>query len=151
MAYKIVTQKSTIGAATPDAFSALETLGEEMREWFDNMEGNNLGSTDKCSRVGETADALEGLSTVDVPETIEDMEMSYAEQVNKDKRRGASREVRNSNAVQMLEGAKDAAQNWLDDDENKEHADRSDVEEFINDLDNEIGNVDSLEFPGMYG
>jgi len=43
--------------------SEVESLAEEMGSWRDNMQGTNLESTDKYSRVEECADTLETISS----------------------------------------------------------------------------------------
>lgn len=112
MAYKSVQQKTNALAAIADAYSDLTDLGSECREAADNMEGANLGHLEKCETFSSTADTLEGISEVDVDtkhtEAFEAVEVTYSEMVNKDKRRGPSRDVRLSNAVSMLRAAAEA-------------------------------------------
>lgn len=150
MAYKTIQRTATI-SAVEDAFSELETLGEEMRETYDNMEGANMGHMEKCQRAGEAADTLEQLQQPDPPASIVDLQITYGEAVNKDKRKGCSRAVRCSNACAVLRAASERAQEWLDDEANKEDESRDDVEQFINDIDDIADSAEGVDFPGMFG
>jgi hypothetical protein len=129
------------------AFSELSGLAEEMREGFDNMESNGLGSTPKCERYGEAADALENISEVEAPDWLSSVAITYTEMVNKRKGRGPSRDVRRNNAVAILQAALQAAQDLEDFDEGQEE----ERDEFCTELENAIGEAEGVEFPGMYG
>lgn len=159
MAYKPKPIKTTVGAAIADAFSAIDELATEMRETYDNMESANMGHMPKCETAGQTADELEALSQPDDPsETIADLEVTSTEMVNKDKRKGTSRDMRLSNAQSLLQDAIEALNQFepegLDDDEENEVSKgakelKDEAEELVNSLD-EAANV-SVEFPGMFG
>lgn len=144
--YRVERRETTIGGGISDAFSEIESLAEEMRETFDNMDGNGLGATDKCQRAGEAADALESISEVEVPECLQDVKVAYTELVNVRKGRGPSRATRLSNALNLLEACREAAEeaDLVEDD-----ADERD--EFVNELDNAKGEAEGVEFPGMFG
>lgn len=147
-AYKAESRTGTIGDVAT-AFSELESLAEEMREGFDNMDSNNLGATSKCIAYGEAADALENISAADVPEELEDIAVSYVEYVPTRRGRGASRNTRRSNAIAILQAAVEAAREA---EENPEIADsEADIDSFVNDLESAISEAEGVEFPGMYG
>ena len=62
-----------------EAQGEIDTLSEEMGSWRDNMQGTNLESTDKYSRVEEAASTLEdvsstldGVSEPEAPKKAED-------------------------------------------------------------------------------
>lgn len=148
--YRYEPRSGTV-SAVEDAYSEIESLGEEMRAAVDNMSGTNLESTSKYETTSEAADALEGITQPSVPEAVAELAINYSEAVNRRKNRGTSRAVRLSNASGVLEAAKEACENWLADSANAEHDDRGDVEEFVNDLDSMISDCESVEFPGMYG
>lgn len=158
--YKNETRISTVGAVT-DAITELQSLGEEAREIVDNAP-EGLSQTDRITTFDETASTLESLDEPDVPPIIDGIAISYSERVNKNKRRGASRAARCSNAVALLEAAKTAAEDWLADlDERETGAEegkdvagaehRDDVEEFISALSDIISEAENCEFPGMFG
>ena len=147
--YKSRTTESTVSAIS-DAISDLTSLGEECREIVDNAEGG-LRETQRIQTFDETASALENLSEPDVPEVVAELSITYSEQVSTRKGRGESRAVRCSNSVAVLQAAQEAVSVWLEDDANEEHADRDDVEQLANDLEEIIGEAESCEFPGMFG
>ncbi len=174
MAYKPKPIKTTVSAAIADAFSMIEELAGEMRETYDNMEGANMGHMPKCETAGQTTDELEALSQPDDPSgTIADLEVTSTEMVNKDKRKGTSRDMRLSNAQSLLQDAigvlnetdfeellkeqatKEGKREPKDDEEyqdvdGKSADDLSDeAQSLANELE-EAANV-SVEFPGMFG
>jgi hypothetical protein len=134
-----------LAAAISDGFSAIETLAGECRENYDNFNGREQGEP-----WGEAADSLEGVSEPDFPETLKvlaELPLETTEQVNKDKRRGPSRAVQLSNAVVLLQAAKDFLEDLPD-----EHKDLKDeAESLASDLDEAIDLDGSVEFPGMFG
>lgn len=154
--YKSVEQVGSVGSVA-DAISELQSLGEECREIVENAEGG-LAETARIQTFDETASALEGISEPDVPECIDEVSITYYEQRSRRKARGASRAVRCSNAVAVLQAASEAAKQWLDDTEAAPEDTSSDDEErrdevltFIYELDNIISDVEGCEFPGMFG
>lgn len=147
--YKNVNTESNV-SAIDDACSSLEELGGECREIVDNA-SENLQQTSRIQTFEETAGTLEGISAPDVPEVIAELPITYSEQISTRKGRGESRAVRCSNAVSVLQAAEAAAQEWYDDEANAEHADRDDVDNFITEIQNIIGDAEGCEFPGMYG
>jgi hypothetical protein len=151
------TYASTIEGAVSDAMSALEELGSEVREVFDNMP-ESLQSGNRGDMLNAAADELEYLSAPDVPECISGIPISFEYKPN----RRPSRSDRRYEAVRMLEHARDAAQDWLDDDSNAEtdaevsegerdiNSEREEVEQFISDIEEVINSAENVEFPGMY-
>lgn len=147
--YKNRSTDSTVSAIS-DAISDLTSLGEECREIVDNA-SENLQQTSRIQTFDETASALEGLSEPDVPEVVAELPITYVEQISTRKGRGESRAVRCANSVAVLQAAQEAVATWLEDEANEEHADRDDVEQLANDLEEAISEAGSCEFPGMYG
>lgn len=147
--YKNITTTSTV-SATDDACSSLEELGSECREIVDNAEGG-LRETQRIQTLDETAGTLENISAPDVPECIAELPITYTEQQSTRRGRGESRAVRCGNSVSVLQAAVEAAQEWLDDDANAEHADRDDVDSFVSEVEGIIGDAEGCEFPGMFG
>ena len=148
MAYKTLMRDATVGDCVGAAFGELEELASEMREWYDNL-SEGLQQTDKAQTIESTAGTLENYSEPDVPECVAALPVKYAEMVNKDKRRGPSRDVRCQNAVAMLTAAKEAVDEWLAD--RRHDADGyDDANQLSSDLDEAVGEAEGCEFPGMY-
>jgi hypothetical protein len=159
MARKIAMTKyeSTVERAVSDALSTLEELGGECRDVCDNMP-ESLQSTDRYSTLDATASDLEYLSEPDCPEWIGALAVIFE---YKPQRR-MSRSDRRSEAVRVLEAARDAAQAWLDDPAN-DHADadtpealerndqREEVEQWLTEVGEIIDTAENVEFPGMFG
>lgn len=145
-AYRREAREGTVGDVN-SAFKAIEALGSEMRETADNMDSNNLGATDKCQRCAEAADTLEGISAAEVPECLASVPISYGESVPSRKGRGTSRAVRLANAVELLQAAREFAEDVSDLD--KSGAQERD--EFVTELDSAISDAEGVEFPGMFG
>jgi hypothetical protein len=151
--YKVEKRTTTVSAAVSDALSELQELGSEMREWFDNM-SEGLQQTGKAETISCTADSLESVSEPDVPECVAELEVTYFESVNRDKRRGPSRAVRCENAVAMLNAAKDAVEAFTSSKGEGDGVDQdviSEVDQLVSDLDDVISEAEGCEFPSMYG
>jgi len=137
---------TTVGAAVPDALSEFQSLGEEMRDWYDNMPENLQGS-DKGSQVEEAASALENIEQdIDVPEAVDSLPVRYTERQDKH-----SRSARRDYAVTLLSAAIAQAQDWLDDEANEEHDAHDDVETFIDAAQQALDEAEAVDFPGMMG
>lgn len=147
--YKMSTCTGTVSSVC-DAYSALEELGSECREVADNA-SEGLSQTQRIQTFDETAGVLENLSEPDVPECVQDLAINYSEEVPRSKRRAPSRAVRCANAASVLTAAAEALEEWLDDEANAEHEDRDEVESLRDQLQNDAGEVEGCEFPGMYG
>jgi hypothetical protein len=148
MAYKFKTCTGTV-ASVEDAYSALEELGSECREIVDNA-SEGLSQTQRIQTLSGTADALENLQCSDIPKCVRDLDISYSEGTNRNKRRGCSRAMRAQNAANVLEAAADACEAWLDE-EADAHDDRDEVQALIDELREHADAATSAEFPGMYG
>lgn len=156
--------------------SEIESLKEEIGEWRDNLEGNGMEHLPKFDEVSEAADALENivdtLDGVEVPDCLDEA-ASMASFI--DTRRSAqSRAGRMSNAIIALQAAADIARQWLDENEELEVVEeeegedcdgvekitqkqvderqeqREAVEEFADQIEEAIGEAESVCFPGMY-
>ena len=148
--YKPQAQQTTIAAAVGDAFSAIQELRDEMVESKENME-EKLSHTDKYARIEECIETLESEcdNEPDVPESVQELPVTYSEMVPARRGRGTSRATRLSNAIGMLEAARDYAQAWLDEEDRGDGA--SEVESMVQDLENAISSMEGADFPGMYG
>ncbi len=148
--YKLEIRTTTLGAAILDAFSELECLGEEMREWASNME-EKFSSTQKYEDVSNAADTLDHLSepsTDDIPEDLKAREIKYTESVKRSKKQSPSRATRCGNAVAMLQSASEFLQGQADGIEDEDV--KSNLTDVLEELDNLISEAEGIEFPGMY-
>lgn len=153
-AYKSVQCDGTV-SSVEDAFSALEELGSECRELVDNVEGTGLRETGRIQTFDETASTLEGLSAPDVPECVAEVSISYHESVPARKGRGTSRAKRCQNAIAVLQAAAEAAGQWLEDTEaapeDTDEEKRSEVEDFVQSLQEAVDEAEGCAFPGLHG
>lgn len=133
--------------AVSEAFCELQSLGEEMRSWADAME-EKLSHNDKYERVSEAADALENISEPDYPDTLAVIKVKV--QDPRPVRRVPSRADRCSFACSILEGCRDALEEFKNDTKNSETA-RDEADTLLGAVSETIDNAESVEFPGMYG
>lgn len=156
--YKNVTTETNV-SSVEDAISQLEELGSECREIVDNA-SDGLKETSRIQTFDETASTLEGISAPDIPECVADLTMTVTTQQSTRKGRGESRAVRCANEVAVLSAARDAVDEWINtrtgeiEDDGGSVDDDEDVQaavEFVGELENIISDVESCEFPGMYG
>lgn len=145
MAKKREPLKSTIGALVADGFSALEELGGELREWYDNLPENFQNNR---SDIDEAASALENISQPDdAPEVVADIEVEYLPA----RRSATSRRACRDQVTYELGVAIEAAQGWLNDEVNAGHESRDDVESWTDAVQNMLDEADGVDFPGMHG
>jgi capsid portal protein len=152
---KYKTREATLADAANEAYSEFASLGEEMREWADNLE-EKFSATDRYARISEAADALEGLSEPDYPDWASKTKVQVSELV-KPLRRRISRATRRDNACAILDTCMEACNEWLD--ENDKPENRSDemlgiigeITQIRDDLENLKDEAEAVEFPGMYG
>lgn len=164
MAYKPKPIKTTVSGALQDAFSEISALAEEMREAEGNMSGANMEHMPKYEVISTAADELENHTECpDIPDGLADLEVTSVEMVNKDKRKGPSRDVRLSNACALISDAKAVLEEFdpeadletsdsdakVDEKEDAAEALKEAATELANELD-EHAEID-VEFPGMYG
>lgn len=168
------TMMSTIQDAYEGGKADVEELKGEIEEWQQNLEGNNMEHLPKYEEVSECLSGLEAgldsLEGIDFPECLEGIDVTYTHDTRISSQ---SRSTRLSNALNGLHASKDAADNWLSENEALEADDaegydgdpddfvteemaeerdtqRSAVEEFINEMDNAISELENVSFPGMY-
>jgi hypothetical protein len=172
------TQTTSIESAVSDAYSGMEELKDELQNWYDNLpESFQNGS--KGDALQSAIDQIDCASEITVPDCLcngPDLpEVSYDESVK------TSRSARRDTCVSMLNGAADAARDYIDtlnelefdedgnrkrtltegDDDVEEDGypttedERdswvSEIEDFANECENNVGEYEAVEFPGMYG
>lgn len=169
---KLVT--GTIDGAFEEGKDEAICLKDEIVEWKDNMEANSMEAMPKYDEVSEAADALESgadsLESLEVPECLQGVEVTYTVDT---RRKAQSRSGRMGNALNALGAAKAGAEAWLEDNEeleaNEDDEDRDEddelvtqaeadereeqcsaVQEFIDELENAYGELEGVNFPGMY-
>ncbi len=154
--YKPVTTEYSVADAIANGYSELQSLRDEMQEIVDNMSGANMEHLPKYETANEACDTL-GNFCDDEPEVPEEAgagRIQVTEMVNKRKGRGPSRSVRCGNAVSMLEAAKahlETLQEAAEEGEGEKEAGDDDFQTLIDKLEEDIGEAEGVEFPGMYG
>lgn len=128
-------------------------MGSELRDWYDNLP-EGLQQADKGSTLDESANTLEGLSEPTIPDIAAQINVVIIQGLDVSSRSqrsaeavGAMQEVRDHlddvvNAGHFLNA--DGSNTELDDDEKRELTD------FMDELDNVIGEAEGVEYPGMY-
>ena len=144
--HKTENKTGTVKSFIEDAKGELESLHEEMTEWMENMEGagTNLESTEKYERVQEAAELLETWehNELEVPEKVECIGVDTIH-LSSYGRKPTPRWMRLSNAINMLEAVSGALE-----DLREEH---EDIEQLASEVEELVGNVEGVEFPGMFG
>lgn len=148
--YKV--REVLLSDAANEAYSELQSLGEEMREWADNLE-EKFSGTDKYTRVSEAADTLEGLNEPDYPDWAGKTKVSITELIKPPRKQ--SRAYRRDQACSIIDECTAACNEWLEaHEEVKEGADlelSGQIEQLRDDLENLKDEAEGVEFPGMYG
>jgi hypothetical protein len=148
---KIKERELTITDAVSEAFGELQSLGEEMRESYDNTP-ESLQSSGVGEARGEAADALENISEPDVPETLGTEVFKFQERAltNKQQMR-LSRAARRDNAVAVLQHVVEHLEVAIADTANMNEDEIAEAESLRDDVQNIIDEAEGVEFPGMYG
>lgn len=136
---------TTLGDAIQGAFEELETLGSELREWYDNLPD---GLRDSRDDIDEAASVLEGLDCPDVPDGLGDIPMRVTEAVAG--RRGPSRSGRRDNAVSALRTAHETLDAKIGETGPFEPVLRETLDELLSAIENAADEADGVEMPGMY-
>lgn len=169
---------SSILGAIESASSVLEELHSEMEEWASSLEGNSMEHLPKYDEVSEARDALESpkdeLESIELPDEIGGVEIKYTQDTRK---KAGSRSGRLNNAADELRAAEAGLEAWLEDnpelelvssveeggpddlmenqttseDEEGERTElRDKAQEALDIIQNQLGELDSVCFPGMY-
>ena len=97
---KTVEQKMLLSVALSSGVADLVALGEDCREGCDNTP-ENFQSSQRYQNLEEAADALESLDEIELPEGLEDTEVTVHEYVS-GKKSGPTRAQRRDAAVAHL-------------------------------------------------
>lgn len=148
---KYTTKKAKLADMVSEAFGEITALGEEMREAFDNTP-ESLQQSGVGERRGEAADNLENISEVDVPESLgsEEIEYSVPDRTPAQLRK-LSRTNRRDDAEALLSYVIGHLQEKVVDDDKRTQDLRDEASSLIDDLENAKGELEAVEFPGMFG
>lgn len=151
--------KGTVQGFVENAMSEIEELASEMIEWRDNLE-ESFSQTEKYEQISETADTLENVDTPDIPLAVAEVDC----ETTQDTRTQPTRARRLVNALLLLNAAVDAAGDRRTDieielqeskdgsDENEAFSDDFEmVEQFVDELEETIGELENVEFPRAFG
>jgi len=145
----------------------IEDLRDEMQEWVDNMSGTALENTSRYERAEEAAsqlDAVDSINFEDIWDAIpEDCFVSSEElkaikftsnlYIPKSRKQHPSRAYRLSNAIthitDALQEMRDHIENRLDGKEVPE--DIKEILAVIEEAESAVQDLDSVDFPGMFG
>lgn len=152
---KMTDHESTIAGAWEDGKSIIESLGESMREWADNME-ENFGNTLKYETVSTTAETLQEID-VTIPDELESESAKFTFKyqtltLSPSKQRHRSRASQCSDACEIW----NALVSFLDEiadstDSTYTQEERDAASSMSGDVQNAIDEAEGCEFPGMYG
>lgn len=161
--YKTTAHKSKLGESCTD-FGEIEELKDEMGEWRDNLEGNDMTHLPKYEEVSEAADTLDNawseLETygADLESALEGTEHAEAEieytQMTPYKGRSYPRWMRMANSVAPLRAVVeyiDAIEDPADGDESPEAEKIQAIKEAASSVADQLDELDNVEFPGMFG
>lgn len=157
---KTISREVTLEDLFNDAKSIVEELKNEMEEWAGNMEGTSLENTSKYQSVSDARDTLEygldDLERIDIDAVQEDV-LTRKVTVNEFHKYGKklpSRADRLGNATEALNVVVTELRLFVE--ELYEHEEGNEdaialLEQTADDIEEAIGNVESVDFPGMYG
>lgn len=138
------------------ALSITQELGEELREWYDNL-NEFLQTSDKALTLAESADALESIDVCSRPKHYERITTVHYPALD-----AVSRAARAAEAREMFYAVSQAARAYVDnpgtDTTNLYAADGSLIKlntdellEFADNCDDAARELENVEFPGMCG
>ena len=135
---------TTIGELISDAYSEVESLAGEVRDWYDNLP-ESFQSGDKGDRLSEAADALENISdSTDLPQPVSDYKVVYYPSLD-----SSSRADRASDAAAMLRAAVEGIDDYIED-QGEKFKDDDGLEGTKGELENHADEIEGVEFPGMF-
>lgn len=135
---------SNIGDVLENAKSEVETLRDELQDWYDNLP-ESFQSGDKGDRLQEAIYSLEGANadSLDLPDALQDERVFFPTSPD-----ATSRSDRASDAAAAFHAVAEFCQEWIE--KNPEHEAKEDVQSFADEVESAAGEVEAAEFPGMY-
>lgn len=159
MSKKVKMESYCVADAVSFGLSEIESLRDELSDWYDNMKGNTLQESIEALSQGEymtvPSCVEEGVDASDDTENVGCVGHLRFEVRAMQKRR-MSRRARRDLACAVLNGALDAIRGALEESTAGDELDpyeetRDEIESFCDELENAIDAFDNAEFPGMYG
>jgi len=152
---------STAGELMDEAYSEIESLGEEMRGWYDNLT-DTLQQNDRGQRVDEAANTLEGISAQESTDLMSQVDVYHLPSLDT-----SSRSKRASEASSILQDVAAACHDYVSEnrpeasdeeesaekkeaDTTYEDSDYDELDSIADQCEDDAGEVDGVEFPGMY-
>ena len=135
---------TTVESLVADAFSEFESLAGELDDWYNNLP-DSFQQGDKGQQLEEAKGNLENLSAPDVSEELGELKLVYVPS----EKPASSRSARCVEACDMIRAAIDRLAE-VQDDEKAATEFKQAAEELASELENAIGDAESVEFPGMY-
>jgi hypothetical protein len=141
--------QTTVQDAIGTAYGEFEGLKDELQEWRDSLP-EGLDQADKAYELEDAVNILEGAEEPDdVPDDVGALTFVHLPGFHKG--RFPPRHFRHSEACAMLEGAKGAIEDWLNDaDEATTDEDREAAEELVQHIETQLGELEGVDFPGMF-
>ena len=159
-----------VADALSEAMGEIESLRDEMQDWYDNMP-EGLQGGDKGSEVEECAQTLGAFENVTLHEALETADEDGKTETGakspnvghlrfdivRSTKKRQSRNDRRNEATLLLRAACDAVRTEMeatdnDDERLDPYAEtRADIDDCLNELDQVADEVDGADFPGMYG
>jgi len=155
--------RSTLEALVCDAYCAVEGLRDELTEWQESLESNDMEHLPKYEEVSETAmqleqavDELDTLNNLvgDLPDEIQNQMLDYTYD---SRRKAGARWGRLYNAQVMAQTVLDAGRDALETAQKKADEAETDLpeqmeelEEALNSWEDAITTTQEVCFPGMY-
>ena len=147
-----IQSKLSIADAVSEAFSEITSLGDEVREAYDNtpesLQNSSIGEArDEC------ASALEQINEPDVPEELGKIEVEVYRPSRTPKQQAKlSRRERRDDAVQIMDAVMQRLDEYLDGTENSPKQDiREEAQALRDEIELAKDEAEQVEFPGMRG
>lgn len=143
----------SISSLLSDAFEEIESLKDELNDWYDNL-GDNLQQTEKGQMLEEAVSTLDYAERVELDsffdgEILEEIESIKTVYVPAHWSNNLSRASRRDEATGMLNVVMEKLQELVDDEKYDEEIIDS-INDAISEIENAISEVESVEFPSMY-
>lgn len=152
-----------LGEWYEDAKSDEESLRDEMTEWRDNMESNNMENVPKFDEVQQAAESMEAQELPgEVPEALAAIPVAVSPEVllltarHRHRKERTGRGWRHSENLGILEAVKDTLREHIEklqekDNPTDEEAELiTDAEDFLQEIETYTDEVESVDFPGMF-
>lgn len=133
---------ASLGVTINDAFSEVESLRDELQDWYDNLP-DSFRDGEKGDELQEAISALESVSEPQVPTSIDDLPVFRVPSISAD-----SRADRLGDVIGALEAAEEAIAQKVE--AHKDAAEVGEWEELASELSNARGEWEGVSFPGMY-